>query len=784
MRWHHLFNWLPSRTVRRTRHARTPRPRWRFAQPRLEALEDRTLLTTIILNPGQSIQAAVNGAASGDTILLNPGTYTQQVTINKSLTLQGNGAGAIIQSPTALTNDSFGLSVLVEVNSGATVNINNMTVEGPGAPASPNNTLVGIGVFGGATANLTGDTINQINLGSGLFGLQTGFAIQVGGTGAQAVGQVGNATITDCTITDYQKVGVIIGNSGSSGTITGNTITGIGPTPLTAQNGIQISPGSASATVSNNTISGNEFTGTGSGPDPTVDQQAVGILNFINGCIITGNTVFGNDEGIFSTNTGTTATTISGNTVENNRFQGILLSSGTATVSNNTITGNNIGVAIRASANSVNAQGTLISNNITNNGNGGAGFPGGGIVLLQVAGVTGTPVATANFNRIVGNSVGLDNSRVAQAAPVDATDNWWGSNAGPGGAGSDTVSGPVDFNPWLLLQVTASPNTLLPGGVATVIADLTKNSSGEDTSALGHVPDGIPVSFADALGTISPTASTTVAGKATATFTAGNTPGIATVFATVDNQTSSALITIEPATTTIQLTTLHIVPNLLNLTAQVTMTAQVSNPAGTVNGGVVTFTLAGVSVQGTVQNGTANAQVVIPLIDLASNLAVQLSIPSTYADNSTPVIFGPGSAVTPVVFNIWNALLPSTVTLTGGGEQNVIPFFFTALQFSYVNQVWTAFHFGPLALQVQYITFGDITVLTLNGFPQQVLFFAAPSQFLGAVTLALSDVVPTLMANTSGPQFLDAVLMALSGSGGPTLLLSDAFWQLAGTVPL
>ena len=87
MSWPHLLNWLPARTVRRMRRARTPRPRGRFAQPRLEALEDRTLLATIIVNPGGSIQAAVNGAASGDTILVNPGTYTEQVTINKNLTL-------------------------------------------------------------------------------------------------------------------------------------------------------------------------------------------------------------------------------------------------------------------------------------------------------------------------------------------------------------------------------------------------------------------------------------------------------------------------------------------------------------------------------------------------------------------------------------------------------------------------------------------------------------------------------------------------------------------------
>jgi parallel beta-helix repeat protein len=513
--------------------------------PCLEALEGRTLLATLVVSPGgvvpgsfSSVQAAVNAAApSGDTILVDPGKYTEQVTINKSLTLQGNGAGAIIQSPATLMTDAFGQNALVEVNSAATVNINNLTIQGPAT-----NITAGIFIANGATANVTGTTIDQINQGAANFGVQGVRGILVG----SSAGGAGHATITNCNVTNYQKTGILTGGAGTTVTITGTTVTGVGSTSplasLTAQNGIQISAGTTGQ-LSNNMISGNEYTGPGSGPDPTMNTQSVGIFNFSDGSIFTGNTVFGNDEGIFSSNSGTTATTISGNAVQNNRFQGILLSAGTATVSNNTITGNNIGVAVRASGNGVNAQGTLISNNITNNGNvvPPVGFPGGGIVLLQVAGATTTPVVTANSNRIVGNSVGLNNTT---ATTVDATNNWWGSNAGPGGAGSDTVSGPVTFNPWLVLQVTASPTSVQPGGVATVVASLTTNSSGTDTSALGHVPDGIPVSFAAPFGTLAATAGVTAAGKAVTQFTAGSAPGTATVSATIDNQTSTATITV------------------------------------------------------------------------------------------------------------------------------------------------------------------------------------------------------------------------------------------------
>ena len=41
-----------------------------------------------------TIQAAVNAAAAGDTISVNPGTYPEVVTISKSVTLQGTNAAA------------------------------------------------------------------------------------------------------------------------------------------------------------------------------------------------------------------------------------------------------------------------------------------------------------------------------------------------------------------------------------------------------------------------------------------------------------------------------------------------------------------------------------------------------------------------------------------------------------------------------------------------------------------------------------------------------------------
>ena len=154
-----------------------------------------------------------------------------------------------------------------------------------------------------------------------------------------------------------------------------------------------------------------------------------------------------------------------------------------------------------------------------------------------------TPSVSASFNRIVGNGAGLTS---AGPGLVSAENNWWGCNAGPGGAGCSTVSGNVDFDPWLVLSVSAAPSSIGTGGMSTVTAALTRNSAGIDTSASGHIPDGIPVGFGGGapFGSVSPTSGVTVAASAATVFTAGIFPGVASVLSTVDGQTVAVPITI------------------------------------------------------------------------------------------------------------------------------------------------------------------------------------------------------------------------------------------------
>jgi len=55
--------------------------------------------TTWVVNPGASIQEAINNATAGDTIQLVAGTYNENVQITKLLTLNGAGPTTIIQPP-------------------------------------------------------------------------------------------------------------------------------------------------------------------------------------------------------------------------------------------------------------------------------------------------------------------------------------------------------------------------------------------------------------------------------------------------------------------------------------------------------------------------------------------------------------------------------------------------------------------------------------------------------------------------------------------------------------
>lgn len=237
-----------------------------------------------------SIQAAVAAASPGDTITVAAGTYTEQVTVSKSVTLQGAGSGSTtIKAPASLTGDASGMKNIITVTgAGVTAEITGFTISGPG-PAGCGSINVGVMVRDGATLNIHDNTISNIR-DEPISGCQNGQGIWVGRAFA---GTTGTATITNNVISGYQKGGIVVDNTGSSATITGNTVTGAGAVDFIAQNGIQVSRG-ATATVSGNTVTGHSYTPTG--------DIATGILLFKAGdaTAVGSNTVNGNEVGLWT----------------------------------------------------------------------------------------------------------------------------------------------------------------------------------------------------------------------------------------------------------------------------------------------------------------------------------------------------------------------------------------------------------------------------------------------------------------------------------------------------
>jgi hypothetical protein len=477
-----------------------------------------------------TIQGAVNAASPGDTVLVYAGNYTEQVTISKNLTLTGeNTATTVLHTPATLSPRIGGTFTLVQVDTSAVVNMSGLTISGPYAPtnACADPVYYGIFVVGGADLNLHDAAVTNIQLTpASLHGCQTGIAVRAG---SMALGQTATLTVDNMAISGYQKSAIIVDNTGSSGTITNNTITGLGPDNIGA-NAIQIGRG-AGATITGNNITANECTNPVCGPNPLTQTTSTGVLIFQTSAalLIDNNTISTNDTGIYN-NGGNT--TISGNTMVGNRYNGIFQDQGSSAITGNTLTGPmNVGFAIASfSGNTGNSTATLTGNTIV-----------GATTGLQLIDETNAdafvPQLTAHFNRIVSGTKAIDNPS-NQTANLE--NNWWGCNNGPGGPGCGAVTGSAVSSPWFVVAAQAVPNSMTPGGTSNVSVDLTRNS--DNIVPAGTIPP-TPVSYNTTNGNMTPPTGTITSGAANSQFTS-TSANSANVTVTVDNQNLNLPITV------------------------------------------------------------------------------------------------------------------------------------------------------------------------------------------------------------------------------------------------
>jgi hypothetical protein len=176
---------------------------------------------TIVVRPGQSIQAAVDRASPGDTVLIKPGVYHQSVQIRTNgITLRGSGdfrGGTIIEPPASfpktLCNAAFGptgvciLAKKVNTKTGAVITpVRADTVTGLMVSGFPAN-----GVFGYGTVGLRVTRVVAVNDGgygiSRFVSTQTLFANDIAIGNHEAGFYVGDSPDADTVVRDDLAVG-------------------------------------------------------------------------------------------------------------------------------------------------------------------------------------------------------------------------------------------------------------------------------------------------------------------------------------------------------------------------------------------------------------------------------------------------------------------------------------------------------------------------------------------------------------------------------------------------
>jgi parallel beta-helix repeat protein len=177
----------------------------------------------VVVEPGQSISAALSRASQGDTILLMSGTYSQsQILVNKTVTITG-------EDPEQTIIDGGGTASDIFMITADNVVIENLTVE---------NTDSSLAISAPAIYlyTVTGVQVENLMIKQAFFGLQftdSNFSM-----------------VTYCTISESYDSGVFLRDRSCNNTFFGNTIEN-------NSNGMILSD----ATCQFNTIYGNNFIG-------------------------------------------------------------------------------------------------------------------------------------------------------------------------------------------------------------------------------------------------------------------------------------------------------------------------------------------------------------------------------------------------------------------------------------------------------------------------------------------------------------------------------------------
>ncbi|PTY01552.1 hypothetical protein DB346_12440 [Verrucomicrobia bacterium LW23] len=402
------------------------------------------------------IQNAVHAVAANGTVSVAAGTYIENVSINKSLTL--NGAGA---ATTTMQGTGTG-AVLTIASGGHTVNISGITItNGAGSNGG------GITIANGGTVTLNAVTVRNNNAtgsGAGIYSNNARLEIidstirnntstgsnggGIGIVGASSVFILTNSTVSNNTIANYG--GGIYITGGITANISGSTITN-NTTTLGVNRyggGLYINNNGGTTTITNSNIRTN-----------TSGDRGAGIHNLAGTLNITGGSVADNVLSFTSSSSGGAGIynagtlTLTNASVDTNRSPisggGIYNAAGTLTLDNTDVVLNqttstaagNYGAGIYSAGGTVTIRnGSLVSQNTTVSGS------GGGIAILSSGNTLTIEDSTVSFNTAFsgggGIYVGTGTVTLTNANIDDNTLNASGNGGGLFiGGGTLTVTG-------------------------------------------------------------------------------------------------------------------------------------------------------------------------------------------------------------------------------------------------------------------------------------------------------------------------------------------------------
>lgn len=155
-----------------------------------------------------TIQAAINAASPGDTIMLSAGTYTEgpQFVINKNLAIRGADASTTIIKAAGDTGSSGDSRGWFLIGDGVTFNLEDVTIDGSGHSIYQ------------AIRDKGRGTVRNCIFKNIVYPDYAGFAVVAFG---------GNVDVIDCTFINIGRVGVLYFGAGvTSSVFSGNSYTG------------------------------------------------------------------------------------------------------------------------------------------------------------------------------------------------------------------------------------------------------------------------------------------------------------------------------------------------------------------------------------------------------------------------------------------------------------------------------------------------------------------------------------------------------------------------------